>query len=528
MPRRRLRLAGREAALLAAAAVGITSACARQGMPPGGPEDRRPPVVVATVPDTFAVLTEPFRGPVRFIFDERISERTAGGSIQDAVVVSPRTGDVRVSHGRQSISVDMDGGFQPGLVYRVTLLPVLRDLFNNQMLAPFEVVFSTGGDFNPSAVAGTVWDRNTAESVEALEVLALPREDPEGPVHVARTDTGGVYVFRYLPPGGYRLVAYQDRNRNRIVDPMELQGEGSFAVSGADTLFVDVAVLQPDTTPARLLRAQVLDSLTVLLEFDDHLDPEARSDLFGVTLVADSTEAPVRVDVFHERAYAAWVGQLQDSFARIDSIQAAERAEDALFQAAEARRAPRADSAAGDTLPPVAVPQVTPRPAPAPGPAARSQHPLPPLPPPATGAGAPRGAARGVGGRIEEVLAPDGRPLPSRRLVLRLQEFLEVNAPHRVRVVNVVNINGVAGGGGEAAVIREAPPDTASADTLAGDTLARDTVPPDTVPPPPPDTLARDTIPPDTVPRGAALPPGREEEGWRAERPWPFLPERRR
>lgn len=525
MPRRWLRLGGRGAALLAAVAVGMTSACARQGMPPGGPEDRRPPVVVATVPDTFAVLTEPFRGPVRFIFDERISERTAGGSIQDAVVVSPRTGDVRVSHGRQSVSVDIDGGFQPGLVYRVTLLPVLRDLFNNQMLDPFEVVFSTGTDFNPSAVAGTVWDRVTAEGVESLEVMALSRDNPDGPVHVARTDTGGVYVFRYLPPGGYRLVAYQDRNRNRIVDPMELQGEGGFAVSGADTLFVDVAVLQPDTTPARLLRAQVLDSLTVLLEFDDHLDPEARSDLFGVSLVADSTEVPVRVDVFHERDYARWVGQLQDSFTRLDSIEAAERAEEALFQAAEARRAPRPDSAVGDTLLPAAVPQVTPRTAP--GPAARSQRPLPPLPPPAVGAGAPRGAARGAGGRVEEVLAPDGRPLPSRRLVLRLAEFLEVNVPHRVSAVNVVNITGVAGGGGEAAVIREAPPDTASADTLGADTLARDTIPPGTVPPPP-DTLVRDTIPPDTVPRNSALPPAREEEGWAAEQPWPFLPERRR
>lgn len=493
---------------MAAAAVGLTAACARQGMPPGGPEDRRPPVVVATVPDTFAVLTEPFRGPVRFIFDERISERTAAGSIQDAVVVSPRTGEVRVSHGRQAVSVDIDGGFRPGLVYRVTLLPVLRDLFNNQLLDPFEVVFSTGGDFTPSAVAGTVWDRVTAESVEALEVLAFPPDDAEGPVHVARTDTGGVYVFRYLPPGAYRLVAYQDRNRNRIVDPMELQGEGTFHVSGADTVFVDVAVLQPDTTPARLLRAQVLDSITVLLEFDDPLDPEARSDLFGVALLADSAEAPVRVDVFHERDYAAWVGQLQDSFARLDSIEAAERAEDALFQAAEAGRRPPPDSAVGDTLPPPAVPQVTPRPAP--GPAARSQRPLPPLPPPAAGAGAPRGAARGAGGRIEEILAPDGRPLPSRRLVLRLLEFLEVNAPHRVIAVNVVNINGVAGGGGESPVIREAPPDTASADTLGAD------------------TLVRDTIPPDTVPRGPALPPAREEEGGRAERSRPFLPERRR
>lgn len=519
MLRRRGNWGATRSALLAAGAVGLTAACARQGMPPGGPEDRRPPVVIATVPDTFAVLTEPFRGPVRFLFDERISERTGGGSLQDAVVVSPRTGEVRVSHGRQSVSVDVDGGFRPGLVYRVTLQPVIRDLFNNQMLAPFEVVFSTGGEFNPSAVAGTVWDRVTAEYVEALEVLAIPRDDAEGPVHVARTDTGGIYVFRYLPPGGYRVLAYQDRNRNRVVDPMELQGEGTFEVAGADTLFVDVAVLQPDTTPARILRAQVLDSITILLEFDDHLDPEARSDLFGVALLREDSEAPVRVDVFHERDYAAWVGQLQDSFARLDSVEAAQRAEEALFQAAERPRTPRPDSVAGDTLRPPPAPQAVPRPVQGPGGAARIQRPLPPLPPPA-GGGAPRGAARGAAAQGGEVLAPDGRPLPSRRLVLRAQEILEVNAPYRVSAVNVVNIAGVVGGGGAAAVIREAPRDT----------LVRDTIPPDTIPP--------DTIPPDTVLSGAAPeeralvgsapPPGGEGEGWGARRPSPFLPERRR
>lgn len=465
-------------------------------MPPGGPEDRRPPVVVATVPDTFAVLSEPFRGPVRFVFDERVSERVASGSLRDAVVVTPRTGDVRVSHGRQSVSVDIDGGFRPGLVYRVTLLPVIRDLFNNQMLAPFEVVFSTGGDFNASAVAGTVWDRVTAERVESLEVLAVAEGAEDAPPHVARTDTGGVYVFRYLPPARYGVVAYQDRNRNGRVDPMELQGSGSFEVSGADTVFLDVPVLQPDTTAARLLRAQVLDSVTVLLEFDDPLDPQARSDLFGITLTPDSAEAAVRVDVFHERDYVAWVGQLQDSFARLDSVEAAQREEDALFQAAE--RPARPDTAGADTVPPAATPRVAAPPSPA-GAQQRARRPLPPTLPAATGGGAPpTGAARGAAARGGEVLTPDGRPLPSRRLVLRLATFLTVNAPHRVTATNVVNVNGLAGGGGEAAVIREAPPDTAAADTSG--TPGRDTVPPAARP------VRRDSVPPDTIPPARSTP----------------------
>ncbi|MDP2958623.1 MAG: Ig-like domain-containing protein [Longimicrobiales bacterium] len=466
-------------ALASALAAGLAGACARQGAPPGGPEDRRPPVVVSTFPDTFAVLTEPFRGPVRFDFDERISERVASGTLDQAVVVSPRTGRVRVGHGRQSISVEVDGGFRPGLVYRITLLPVVRDLFNNQLFAPSELVFSTGGDFNASAVAGTAWDRVTAEGLDALEVMAIPVESADTIPHVARTDTGGVYVFRYLPPARYRLVAFQDRNRNGLVDRMELQGERSFEVAGADTSFVDVAVLQPDTTPARLTRAVVVDSVTVVVEFDDYLDPMAAAALMGVTLTSDSTGALVPAQVLHEREYVAWVAQLQDSFARLDSLEARQRADEALEDIPLSRDTLRADTAAADTLEPAAPPPPVARPV-------QTTRPLPAsLPVPTSGGGRPAAPPpRGPGGRQEEVLAPDGRPLPARRLVLRLEESLVINAAYKVSAGSVVNIAGTGGGGGEAAVIRQAPRDTASVpDSLAvPDTAAPDTsaVPPDT------------------------------------------------
>lgn len=119
------------------------AACAQQGSPRGGPEDRRPPVVVSTTPDTFAIVPD-FNGAIRFEFDERISEQVSGGTLDEAVIVSPRTGDLRVRHERRSIVIEVDGGFEPDRVYRVTLLPVIRDLFSNQMIDAFEIVFSTG------------------------------------------------------------------------------------------------------------------------------------------------------------------------------------------------------------------------------------------------------------------------------------------------------------------------------------------------------------------------------------------------
>jgi hypothetical protein len=458
-------------------------------------------VVVSTEPDTFAMLEE-FRGPVRFRFDERVSERPVGGTMDDAVLVSPRTGDVRVRPGRREITVEVDGGFLPGKVYRVTLLPVVSDLFNNQLRDPFEIVFSTGGELNPSAVAGMAWDRVTGEGVESLEVLAIAQEDSA--VYVARTDSGGIYAFRYLPPGRYGLVAFQDRNRNQEVDAMEIQGTRSVLLPGADTLLVDVGVLQPDTTPARLTAVQVLDSVTIVLEFDDYLDPtspaedlsvivEVRADTTemdttDVEVVEDTVDAgppPTISRVMHEREYVSWVEQVRDSFARLDSI-----------DTIEGMRVPEDEpDTAAVSEPEMELP--TPRVAP------------PALPPPGGGR-VPTARPRAPEG-IEEPTGPDGEPLPGRRFVAILDGFLVANVAYQVVVARAVNFSGIPLGGGESALVREPPPppDTTAADSLAVlDSLAADTtlLPADTTGLPPDTTLLpADTtgLPPDTT----GLPP---------------------
>ena len=141
------------------------ASCAQQEIPPGGPEDRRPPVVIQTVPEPLGDL-EDLNASVTFRFDERISERVAGGTLASAFVVSPRSGDVRVSKGARSLEVHTEGGFRPGLVYRVTLQAVVSDLFGNQMADPFELVFSTGGgEPVPTTLAGEIWDRISGRAV---------------------------------------------------------------------------------------------------------------------------------------------------------------------------------------------------------------------------------------------------------------------------------------------------------------------------------------------------------------------------
>lgn len=382
-------------------------------MPPGGPEDRRPPRIIATEPDTFATVRE-LRRPAVFQFDERISERVTGGSLDAAVVVSPRTGDVRVHHRRRGLAVEFAGGFREGLVYRITLLPRIQDMFGNRMAEPFELVFSTGAALSPAAVAGQVTDRITGNATPEVTVDALA---DDGTVYTARTDTAGIFAMRFIPPGDYRLAAYLDRNRNGEPDGFEARDTATLRVGPADTVVLSLALLEPDTTPAVLARVVVVDSVSLRLSFDDHVAPKDSLETVAVRLTSGDTVPPPRVRrVLHAHEF-----------------EAARRAVAAVGQRDTA-------AAAVDTVAPAAEPAAP----------ARAERP---------GGGVAREAPADTG-RV----APEERPRPGRELVAVLESALRPGALYDVEVTGVRNINGVPGGGGRAAVeVPERPP----ADTAA-------------------------------------------------------------
>ncbi len=467
----------------------VSLSCARPGRPPGGPEDRVPPMVVSTWPDTFARV-EPTRDPIRIVFSERVSERpTDGRPLEDAVIVSPQTGQVEVKHTRSGLEVSLLGGLKEGLVYRVRVLPTIKDMFNNPMVGPFELVFSTGGEFDSHVLAGVVTDRITGEPLEGIRVEArgfVEEGEEGGPPYVTRSDTAGIYLLRYLPEGSYRIVAYQDVNRNREVDFRELQGEAATRLGllppRKDTIVTALALLRPDTTPAQLIRAELQDSVTLRLVFDDFLPPEGRLDAFRISVRAEGEEEiPL--------AHVLWERELDSLRSIQDSIQAAARLEaraDSLQLLADALQdALREFQAAADTLRADSV--------------ARSLDAVlmelapsePPSTPPARPGGRP-GMGAGAGAEAPPPI------LPEQEVFVILQRPLTPDLSHQVTVAGVRNVNGVLEGGGETSVTWS-PPERPPGE---GEGTPPDTtgVPPDTaragrggvlVPSPPPFPVQR-------------------------------------
>ncbi len=416
-------------ALMVAVAV---SGCAQPRQPTGGEPREIQPLVVDVSPAPFSTITD-LRQPVIIRFDERLSERLEGvRDLRDAVLVSPETGEIRARRGRRHVEIAVVGGWQPGLVYRVVVLPVLRDLFNNVRTEPVELIFSTGAAIQETAVAGLIEDRITGRSAAGARVEAVHRD--AGHAYVAVADSAGFFAFRHVPEGPYDLVAWMDQDRDRSPDFNEPQDTASFMLAVQDTVLLELSLLPQDTTPPRLTRAAAIDSTKIELTFDDYFEP---GPVQGRARVYAATDSSYVMDggLYHGTA--------------LDSLRALDRAaEEALADTVPVD--PPADTVPIDTVVVNATPGQVRTPV---GPPAGRQAPSP------------------------------QRPLPAREIVLLLPGPLEPETAYYVVVEGVTNIQGVPGGGGTASF--QTPPRRPQPEPEPGDPADPDAPAPERDPPVP-------------------------------------------
>lgn len=428
------------------------ASCAQPESPRGGEPDRSPPYVRETLPATMAVV-DAWDGPVVIRFNERISQR----GVEQAVTVSPETGEVEVDKGRSELRISIKGGWRKGQIYRIVVHPVVQDLFGNKREEAFDLIFSTGPPIPNTALAGLLTDRITAKPVQDARVEAVRRADSV--TYVATTDTAGFYALRHIPAGAYDLRAYLDRNRNRQVDFGEAVDSSAAVLSVSDTVVVSFELLPGDTTASNLLRAEALDSLQVRMHFDDYMDPEAMP-LEGIAVeliqLPDSTPVEVAEVLWPHEADRRVAEQraVQDSLAALESSDS--------LAAGAATGTPVEEKAAVDST----------------------------------------GMMPDLEADLDAAPADTAPPLPVRELVVVPAKALPPETEFSLTVRGIQNINGLTGGGGSVEFRTPAAPaepevtDSIPADAPPADSMSSGSAPIDT---PPTDALPADTVRADTM-----------------------------
>lgn len=288
---------------LAAAGViasGVLGGCAHVAPPGGGPVDSVPPVLIAVQPDSLSV-NPGFRDRVRFLFDESVSEQ----GVDRAVMLFPWEGLPDVNKGGDDIKVRPRDGWVDDRIYHIVIAPMIQDLFNNRIRQPIHYVFSTGIPIPADRVSGIVDDRMTARPLAGGRVDFVHM--PDSLRYGAGADSVGAFDADALPPGDYVAIGYEDRDQNYRADPYERADTQQIRLEATDTLELMFQVFEHDTVPPTLARADAVDSMTVALEFDLFLDPEARLSKGQVEIVNRAGEEVPLDTLLQDWEYRPWL-----------------------------------------------------------------------------------------------------------------------------------------------------------------------------------------------------------------------------
>ncbi len=267
----------------------VAAGCANELPPPGALPDDDPPRVERIEPAPDSVV-EDFDGRVRIHFNEPIQ---VPGDLGRRLGVSPLE-RYEVTNGFRDIRLRPQGGWRDSVVYCFELPEGISDLMRNRTEARTGFCFSTGIPLADTRVRGTVIDAVTGQPQNQATVLFLA--PPDSTPYGAIAEADGTFELRALPPGGWEAWGFLDRNRNFRVDrALEPYDSARVTVREGGPVTLEFRVIEPDSTPPRLLRIEAVDGLTLRLEFDDPLvrNPPAEPTVI-VTDTADTRTFGVR------------------------------------------------------------------------------------------------------------------------------------------------------------------------------------------------------------------------------------------
>lgn len=288
--------------LIGAIAALCLIACAKIGAPPGGPPDKVPPQLIATLPESLAILPN-FKGDVELQFDETVSEGgtpslgTGTSDLERLILLSPSNNVPHVGWHRSRLSVRPEEGWKPNRVYRIQLLPGVQDIRNNKADTSIVITFTTGAPLPDASLSGRVIDWSSRRLAPGTLIEAVLQ--PDSLPYRALSDTSGRFQIGPIPAGHYLVFAVTDQNRNHRRDGRELF-DSIRVDSGATT--VPVLWLQPhDTLPPRITSITPSDSVSAIVQFTGPLDPYAPPPFAALRLVQLPDSTPVEGAVLLSR-----------------------------------------------------------------------------------------------------------------------------------------------------------------------------------------------------------------------------------
>ncbi|TVQ77095.1 MAG: hypothetical protein EA358_07435 [Flavobacteriales bacterium] len=202
---------------LVALAASMWTSCANVGVVEGGPRDTIAPKVVTAVPSNES--TNFTASGFTLFFDEFLQQ---GNLSNDVQVSPPLKNKIKAGVRGRVVDVEWTDTLFENTTYLFQFGDGLKDLNEGNIQRKFIYVFSTGDYIDSLTLSGKIRDVLTGDPQGDWIVGLYPWGGAIGdsalltqkPFYYTYSDKTGAFLFRYLKPGKYRLLAFDDENGN--------------------------------------------------------------------------------------------------------------------------------------------------------------------------------------------------------------------------------------------------------------------------------------------------------------------------
>jgi hypothetical protein len=220
------------------AILGVLAACAIQDPPPGGPEDRKPPLVTSTVPTADSAGVAP-DAEIRIQFDEDMKK----DRVERNIVFYPNI-VIRDAGWDGNTLVIRPEALHPDTTYIIVITPGYRDAHGVAAEEEIRFAFATSTAIDSGVVEGRVYFRRKPSDRAMVRLFSLPKDSAfvaqaARPDREVRASPDGSYSFERLPTADARFLvwAFHDANANGRFDTQNEVG----------AVLADTVLLRPST-----------------------------------------------------------------------------------------------------------------------------------------------------------------------------------------------------------------------------------------------------------------------------------------
>lgn len=192
--------------------------CARQSSPTGGPKDTIPPTLVRAVPPNETIN---FREKgIELEFSEDVILNTP----KEQLIITPTISkEYKIIARKKSVIIEFDGPLKDSTTYTFNFRETVQDITEKNPVRNLNLAYSTGTYLDSLSIEGTVYDLlKGTEIKDATVALHLENDTFNIFVHPAiyftKTDETGKFKISHLKPDNYFLYAFEDKNRNLVVN----------------------------------------------------------------------------------------------------------------------------------------------------------------------------------------------------------------------------------------------------------------------------------------------------------------------